>query len=266
MPLSETTFGCSERYAAKVACGGHSFLFSRRDVRGEVFETVVRWRRGRDDAWSAPRPTLLHANGSSLLMSHNAAFACLDNRTLAAYGGMDWQDSDECAADAPPPAWAPTCRGERGIRYAEAAATAPPLAWSGGRVIISGDPARSGCVEARRGWPRCAFDGKLSAARLGGRVLLYARANAADDGGGRHVQVAAAERGAAAFGRFHMVHFGGYELAAANNIYFLAARPLRVGGRELILAQARPSSRALAAHTRPRHTPTRHIIACALMS
>ncbi len=53
MPLSDTQLGCSERYATKIACGGHSYLFSRRDVRDEVFETLVRSRHGRDEAWSA---------------------------------------------------------------------------------------------------------------------------------------------------------------------------------------------------------------------
>jgi len=61
----------------------------------------------------------------------------------------------------------------------------PPL-----HLLLRGDHA--GCIDLRDGFQgRCEFDGRLSLARSAdGRLHVYARANQAVGGGGRHVQVA----------------------------------------------------------------------------
>ena len=52
---------CSERYMSEVACGNHTFLFSRRDQKGDhkSYETLVRVRRE-------------HCTGSGMARWHSA--------------------------------------------------------------------------------------------------------------------------------------------------------------------------------------------------
>ena len=98
----------------------------------QVFETLVRFRT-HDSPYSKASVSLRH----QLLMSHNVAVHCLRGRTLVAFGGMahapastDWQGND------------------LGIWRTSTPATAPPLLWSTPRLVLTGDPEQTGCVDA----------------------------------------------------------------------------------------------------------------------
>jgi hypothetical protein len=65
----------------------------------------------------------------------------------------------------------------------------------------------AGCVESRKGKKGCEYDGRLSLATLGGKTLVYARANTRPEGGGRYVQVAALQEDRAAWGPFEPIDF-----------------------------------------------------------
>ncbi|KAJ1462860.1 hypothetical protein M885DRAFT_556556 [Pelagophyceae sp. CCMP2097] len=86
----------------------------------------------------------------------------------------------------------------------------------GFHVVIRGD--HPGCVDRRAGYGgRCQFDGKLSAAMLKGRLLLYARSNLVEGHGGRFVQAP-----------FRPVEIDGLRLGGnveATNVYFAAVKP-----------------------------------------
>jgi len=104
----------------------------------------------------------------------------------------------------------------------------------GFHVVIRGD--HPGCVDRRAGYGgRCQFDGKLSAAMLKGRLLLYARSNLVEGHGGRFVQVTHTDTpeklvrdGDAAWAPFRPVEIDGLWLVGnveATNVYFAAVKP-----------------------------------------
>ena len=107
--------------------------------------------------------------------------------------------------------------------------------WTSPRTVITGDnPAN--CADRRphyTGYPRltaCQFDGRLSLARdLGGRFLLYARANLGECGGWRHVQMTSSADGVRGWSRWRLLEFDSFSPSESDGIYFAAVRPL-VGG------------------------------------
>lgn len=229
-PVLIPALHCDERYAASVTCAGRQFLFTRREVGDDLWETLVRVGtpgnpavRVHDFSW--PLVTFSH----KLKLSHNTAFMCLGNRTLVAYGGQAFLNSTS----------------ERGVMRLASRALQWPLVWGRPRLAVSGDPVVSSCVEERPIEPwdphadrpnagfTCEFDGKLSALQHGGRVMLFARANRFRNLGGRHVQVAMS-RGATgqSFGKMAQLTFRNYTLKQTNNIYYFSVRPL--WGRALL--------------------------------
>ena len=240
---------CDERYAAVIECAGHSFLFSRRDVTlvSDAWESVVRIASGRDaPSYSEPIVTL----PSELNISHNAAFTCIRNRTIAAVGG---QGHDLALR---PQSLFQVDPLHPGIMRRDADATVWPLVWSDAKLLVSGDPTVSGCVEERPLWEKegctaelckrpssgffCEFDGKVSVVKLSKRspggpgLLVFSRANTLRDGGGRHVQVSRVNSSSKSSLRTttKLIRFeGGYHLDLHNNIYFMhvAALPYHKG-------------------------------------
>ena len=165
-----------------------------------------------------------------LRMSHNVAVTCLHGRTLVAFGGMahalasaDWQGND------------------RGIWRTSSPATAPPLLWSTPRLVLTGDPEQTGCVDAVREGPSCEYDGKLSVVRFQRSTLLFTRSNLAHGGGGRHVQLTRSADGVQEWSRFEQLQIAGVTHGAPEvNIYFLAVRVMR--GRRARLLGIFPGS------------------------
>jgi len=123
---------------------------------------------------------------------------------------------------------------------ADAALQSGLRGWGAQRALIRGD--HPGCVEERPTFsPKCEYDGRFSAAQLGRRIFLYARANTASRGktkkvfGGRHVQVASAsEDDPARFGPFALLRFAGYAPQSSRNIYFAAVKPNPINASTLL--------------------------------
>ncbi|KAL1511591.1 hypothetical protein AB1Y20_006385 [Prymnesium parvum] len=216
-PLLLPRLHCDERYAASLRCAGHRFLFTRREVADDAWETLAR-RAPPSANFSPPLVTLPHRR----LLSHNTAFACVRGRLLA-FGGQALLHS----------------AAQRGVRRATASARRWPLQWGEAALVLDGEPSASGCVEERpiEPWPRhaprpphgftCEFDGKLSVARRADRLLLFSRANLFRGYGGRHVQLAVSDGPSGfSFGSNTLLHFHNYSIKQSNNIYFFAVRPL----------------------------------------
>ena len=162
---------CDERYAASVTCAGRQFFFTRREVGNDLWETLARIGTPgaitavRSPDFSPPLVTLPH----TAKVSHNAAFLCIANRTLVAYGGQAFRNSSH----------------ERGVMRLAAKATQWPLSWGRPRLVLSGEPEHSSCVEERPIEPwlpwsarpaagfTCEFDGKLGAVQHGGKVFVF---------------------------------------------------------------------------------------------
>ena len=92
-------------------------------------------------------------------------------------------------------------------------------------IVISGR--HPGCQEVfNRYAPVCFFDSKMSLARFRGRYLVFARANLAERGGGRFVQVAGsvADDPAGPYGPFKLVEVSGYRALRQGNVYTAAVR------------------------------------------
>eukprot|EP00966_Prymnesium_polylepis_P115421 2667979-Prymnesium_polylepis.1 len=110
--------------------------------------------------------------------------------------------------------------------------------WNGTRVIISGT--HPGCVDwrSKTGFRLCEYDGRLSAARLHGRWLLYARANLQEcvARGGRYVQVASSDD-LKQWSPWRLIHIEGYN-ASWGDIYFFSVQsnPIEDEGTESLLA------------------------------
>ena len=182
-------------------------------------------RTRRADGSFSPACVLLNC---SMAMGHNTAFTCSNGHTLVAFGnslGFGGILRSELRLDA------------RSVRVGrDGVAPEPSLMrrWSACVPIISSDAAISGCVEHRERFAgQCEYDGKLSVARLGARLFLYARANV-NAPGGRHVLVSATRdlTGRRGWSRFLVVRFDGYRLEPDNNIYYLAAAA--AGGGRLV--------------------------------
>lgn len=218
---------CSERFATEVRCGNRSYLFSRHDMGDHRwFETLVRTAQP-----GQPYSAASVGIGHGFLMSHNAAIICRVGR-LHAYGGMSHN-----------PRGADWHGGDVGIMHSVAEAGAPPLVWSTPKLVVSGKPA-TGCVDEVKEGPECEFDGKVSAVRYRGEVLLFTRSNLSNKGGARHVQVTRSRDGVSGWSRFEQLSFDGLrgigqrEAACDGlpqsscvgqseaNIYFLALRVL----------------------------------------
>ena len=104
------------------------------------------------------------------------------------------------------------------------------MQWTELRRMIPGT--HPGCVEARdvRTFPQlagenvCEFDGRLSLAKLGGKYLLYARANRAAHGGQRSVQLTTSTD-LIHWSPFEPLRIRGHDIlsAAAGDLYFFLA-------------------------------------------
>ena len=215
----------SERYSSFVSCGGHGYLFARRADGDSHGDDLYRWRTTVRRQWGRFQWGPEEDAGIAQL-SHNAHVVCAeDGHTLMALGGR----------------FRPST-GEPGVRALEAE-SGWPLRWAASSVpTLRGDHA--GCLERRetirvngrdvesRG--ACEFDGRLSAVRHAGALLVYARANLHAKGGARHVQrvtIRRVGRGLfrsvrrAEWSRFEPLHFAGYNISQENNIYsFIAHR------------------------------------------
>ena len=191
----------------------------------QVFETLVRFRT-HDSPYSKASVSLRH----QLLMSHNVAVHCLRGRTLVAFGGMahapastDWQGND------------------LGIWRTSTPATAPPLLWSTPRLVLTGDPEQTGCVDVMREGPSCEYDGKLSVVHFQRSTLLFTRSNLAHGGGGRHLQLTRSADGVQEWSQFEQLQIAGVAHGSPEvNIYFLAVRVMR--GRRARLLGVFPGS------------------------
>lgn len=207
----------------EVACGNQTFLFSRREARGDhkTFETLVRTRR-MDGSYSMPAVGL----GSQSLMSHNLAVLCVEGGTLLAYGGMahlptseDWQGHDI------------------GIVARAADASRLPLQWGPERLIRSGDKTSTGCIDELN--HPCEYDGKLSAVKYRGGVMLFTRSNLAARGGARHVQVTRSRDGLSGWSRFEQLKLGSVGAARPGEIYFFTVRRIALQQRGARMGGAR---------------------------
>ena len=236
---------CDERYMSIVRCGGRRYLFSRREFPGgDLWDSIV--RVAVSDRFGPASVTLDH----SANMSHNTAFLCVRNSTLLAIGGQ-LPDGEPSAA-----------RWQPGIVRRAAPASALPLRWGPPSLVASGLKARSRCVDAR--WADgCDFDGKVSAALLNGKLVIFTRSNPfpkpvwanaseeerayeiekaggqmASDGGGRHVQVGRLAPTAdgdwsEVVGGFHQLIIPGLRRRRETNIYFFSVVPV---GRHALLS------------------------------
>ena len=147
-------------------------------------------------AWGLPRSATLTHNFAALRLP-NGSFALVGGRhreptrlydgIWMAIGTSTWQwNSHERTS------LAPVYVGRGNYMPLNISA---PMQWTNLRRVLNGS--HPGCVEARdhatfpqlAGPGVCEFDGRLSLAHLGGRFLLYARANRAAQGGQRSVQV-----------------------------------------------------------------------------
>lgn len=249
----------SDRYSSAVACGGSSFLFSRRLVQRDrssrassqypvgMLErdpsnewTVVARRRLEDGRYGEAMTSL----GEESRMAHNAAIHC-DGTRLVAYGGrletgsqLLWLNRRRERAKAKG-LLTTEHAAEVGPRLATANAATWPPEWTAGRPLFPGDPASTefgqgrGCNNRIAKQTKCEFDGRFASVRHRGRTLLYARANMARDGGARHVQVTSSADGVSGWAPWQLVNISGAPLPvpAASNIYFFAVAPAGLGGR-----------------------------------
>ena len=110
-----------------------------------------------------------------------------------------------------------------GVLHFTAADAAAPAFPDVGRVVVNGT--HPGCMELRRSATRCEWDGKLSAARVGGSVALYGRLNSRT--AKRWAQVAFAPGPAGPFGAFEPLRLLGWSpcRARAASVYFVAVSP-----------------------------------------
>ena len=94
-----------------------------------------------------------------------------------------------------------------------------------GSIVISGR--HPGCQEVfNRYAPVCFFDSKMSLAHFRGRYLVFARANLAERGGGRFVQVAASmvDDPSGPYGPFELLNVAGYRALRQGNVYTAVVR------------------------------------------
>ena len=209
-PVPAVGMLCSERYATEVACGNHSFLFTRHNLGdSRRFDTLVRTRRTRPRAlqhdlagFSRPRQGL----PLDLLMSHNVAILC-EAGQLVAYGGMahppkHLKEIPEAGED-----W---LGDDVGIMRSTATPVLP-LSWSPPQLVLSGSKLGTGCELRIAEVADCEYDGKLSVVRWDGRVLLFARSNLRAGAGARHVQVSSSVDGVTRWSRFEQLQIRGID-------------------------------------------------------
>ena len=247
---------CDERYFSHVTCAGKQFLFSRREYSCcDMWDTIVRVAAVGSSHFGSPMVALNHTIG----MSHNTAFLCIANRTVAAIGGQLPDGAEELSPQSP------------GILRRDADATNLPLNWTEPILVASGLKQSSGCIDAR--WDKgCDFDGKISAVFFQGRLLIFTRANMLvpphfqndsdraiaatldtpdriphNDAGGRHVQVAVMrprlpkrwepyQKDVEPWQTarpFKPLTFDGVKVSRENNIYLFSVRPI---GLQALLA------------------------------
>ena len=250
-PISSANVSCeddtpddlhlTERYAQLLSCGGHEWLISRKDEEAKCrYASVARVRARHHHSivkppWSTMRVLLPCEFG----MSQSAAFACVGHAhdTLAAIGN-----------------------GKNGLvlrtmRIASDSEEAwPATNWSLPHLVLSSNPSHSGCVDVRKrpapggggkakvdeSTHPCPYDGRSWLVRWRGRLWLYVRANAAAEGGARHVHVTSIpendprlQAGASSGGtsiegawpRLQLINISGVPICPMNNIYFFAVFP-----------------------------------------
>ena len=197
--------------------------FTLLEVDGDVWLTARGGNRA-DSCKSAPCDQLLWRNGSHdrLITSlnphrfvsrdgvaHNLAVAVDDDQLVAA-GGLYRSRDPALYKDVQP------LHGSDRYEGVEVFDISRDLTWTRTAVIDGRHP---GCVERRDGFGGlCEFDGRLSLAPLGSELLLYARANTRNEGGGRGVQVS--RRGPDGWSPFEQVSFEG--LGEDDQVYFAA--------------------------------------------
>ena len=223
----KSSLGAQAKYFNLVerARDGALLLFARFDLKPllDRFETLVWPATANESTWSAATPAILFGRAADVpqgwSFSHNLGLLA-DGDTVDAFGGQyrarRWPEAPgilHATLDADDPA----------SLDLKALRVSPP-------AVV---PEPSTCYELRgdESRPRsqgCEFDGKLSAVRFRGKVLLYGRANINARSGARHVQVAAALASGAPFGPFDLVSFVHYPVGpgapvasvASWNIYF----------------------------------------------
>jgi hypothetical protein len=197
--------------------------FTLLEVDGDVWLTARGGNRA-DSCKSAPCDQLLWRNGSHdrLITSlhphrfvsrdgvaHNLAVAVDDDQLVAA-GGL-YRSRDPALYKNVQP-----LHGSDRYEGVEVFDISRDLTWTRTAVIDGRHP---GCVERRAGFGGlCEFDGRLSLAPLGNELLLYARANTREAGGGRGVQVS--RRSSEGWSPFERVSFEG--LHEDDQVYFAA--------------------------------------------
>jgi len=198
----------SERYFTILECAGRTFSFARVEPQDDLdqFGTTMR-----DLALPGVNISQLPSGISS-----NAAFTCVNNETVYAYGGNgDFGGVRIMRADAT----------ERFLNFT-IEPTTDPEGWP--QLVANANPDISGCIERflnNMGEVHmCAFDGQMSVVHWRENVVMFGRANICPEGGGRHVQVAIGESDGTTFGRFQELRFEGWDLLTqeqlcANNIY-----------------------------------------------
>jgi hypothetical protein len=186
----------------EAVCAAVNFALPSAQVRKNGKWVTIARELGADGALAPPTVFL------PCELSHNVALSC-DGEKLHALGN----DLDERGL------WACTAIVPRQGSFFE---------WSKPVLVVSGLQNVSGCVDRRATAirsGRCEFDGRLSTVRTpSGDWLLFARANMAAAGGGRHVSVARSMDGRQWL-PFHPISIADYDDHVENehsNIYFFA--------------------------------------------
>lgn len=126
-----------------------------------------------------------------------------------------------------------------GDELAAATEAAGSSQWRSPRWLFNGT--HRGCLERRSRFyasmahlGTCEFDGRLSLARFGGRLWLYARANVAEHGQ-RFVQATSSADEGATWSAFSLISISGYEMAQGDVYFFVVSANPALPGSLLAL-------------------------------
>ena len=239
---------CSERYSEDVECQGRRFGFSRLERGRDSWDIIERDINSVDSLADVKaneeEPGIVFQGTNVSQTSHNAAFMCNEDGTLAMYGGRIKASSRYKTTSTSQSFYEHHYPGLH--RTVGKIGSNGSIAWSSPELILDEQKARGlHCLDMRKGVEVCEFDGKLSATNYRGSTYLFGRANMgklkntqreylnlhmvdAGDSGGRHVQFSSHPIGDPnSLTPFTSLKFEGYTISNENNIYFMAVMSLR---------------------------------------